>query len=130
MANLIETMESLQEEIAELTQANKNFEVLVETLKGEKEAALDTCNSMQNLIESLREDISGLEDEITDLETENDELQKDSDFLRKLRAAGVDNWEGYGEAFDDDEPDDEESRDWCSEEVRLMQDERDSKLLT
>lgn len=28
----------------------------------------------------------------------HEELQSDSDFLAKLRAAGVDNWEGYEEA--------------------------------
>lgn len=30
-------------------------------------------------------------------------LKEDSEFLAKLEAAGVDNWEGYGEAFEEDE---------------------------
>ncbi len=37
------------------------------------------------------------------------QLEKSADTLRKLEAAGVDNWEGYSEAFqEDDELDDEE----------------------
>jgi hypothetical protein len=32
-----------------------------------------------------------------------EELEKDSDFLARLHGAGVDNWEGYSSAFDDEE---------------------------
>jgi hypothetical protein len=35
---------------------------------------------------------------ITISEAEFNKLKSDSDFLAKLRAAGVDNWEGYDEA--------------------------------
>jgi len=37
---------------------------------------------------------------ITILKSEYDQLQKDSQLLAALEAAGVDNWCGYGEAFD------------------------------
>jgi len=37
---------------------------------------------------------------ITISKKEYNQLQKDSNFLEALRAAGVDNWCGYGEAFD------------------------------
>lgn len=36
------------------------------------------------------------------------ELEEKADILRKLEAAGVDNWEGYSEAFEDDEEDDDD----------------------
>ena len=35
-------------------------------------------------------------------------LKRDSDFLRRLEAAGVDNWEGYSYAFEDDILDEED----------------------
>ncbi len=40
---------------------------------------------------------------ITD--TEYEQLMADSEFLGRLRAAGVDNWEGYHNGFPDDEED-------------------------
>ena len=40
------------------------------------------------------------------------QLLKDSEFLSRLEAAGVDNWEGYSEAFGDDDDDwDDEDED-------------------
>lgn len=41
-----------------------------------------------------------LEDRLLKVEAVSDRLEKDSDFLRCLRAAGVDNWEGYDIAQD------------------------------
>lgn len=35
-------------------------------------------------------------------------LEESADTLHKLEAAGVDNWEGYSEAFKDDEEDDDD----------------------
>jgi len=64
MANLVETIESLQEEIAELTKANENLKILVDNLKVERDEALDSCTEKDNLIASLREDIGTLEDNI------------------------------------------------------------------
>ena len=40
------------------------------------------------------------EETITITKKEYLELVADSEFLNALRAAGVDNWEGYGEAVD------------------------------
>jgi len=37
---------------------------------------------------------------VTITQEEYDRLLEDSNFLSALRAAGVDNWSGYGEAFD------------------------------
>ncbi len=37
---------------------------------------------------------------ITITKKEYDELKSDSDFLKSLEAAGVDNWQGYGDAQD------------------------------
>lgn len=34
---------------------------------------------------------------------EYDRLLEDSQFLARLRAAGVDNWEGYSNAFDEED---------------------------
>lgn len=39
-------------------------------------------------------------DTVTITRKEYDELNNDSIFLHYLRAAGVDNWEGYGEAIE------------------------------
>ena len=39
------------------------------------------------------------EEMITISKKEYDQLQKDSNFLAALEAAGVDNWCGYGEAY-------------------------------
>jgi len=132
MANLVETIESLQEEIAELTKANENLKILVDNLKVERDEALDSCTEKDNLIASLREDIGTLEDDIIDLETENAELQENSDILNRLRASGVHNWEGYDialEGFGDDDDDDQESGDWCSEEVAHAQELRNIETL-
>ena len=40
------------------------------------------------------------EEKITITKKKYEELSEDSRFLRALRAAGVDNWDGYGIAFD------------------------------
>jgi len=37
---------------------------------------------------------------VTITKAEYEELVKNSNFLEALRCAGVDNWSGYGEAFD------------------------------
>lgn len=36
---------------------------------------------------------------------EYEQLLRDSNFLSRLGAAGVDNWDGYAHAFEDDEDD-------------------------
>ena len=36
---------------------------------------------------------------------EYEQLLRDSNFLSRLEAAGVDNWDGYTHAFEDDEDD-------------------------
>lgn len=41
-----------------------------------------------------------MDDTITITKTEYDQLIEDSEFLEALRQAGVDNWEGYSEAFE------------------------------
>lgn len=40
------------------------------------------------------------EETVTISKEEYEELKKDQKFLEALRAAGVDNWEGYDYAFD------------------------------
>jgi len=45
---------------------------------------------------------------ITISKEEYDQLRKDSDFLAALHSAGVDNWEGYSEACDEDDGESEE----------------------
>ena len=41
-----------------------------------------------------------MEEKVTITKEEYDQLQEDSRFLDCLRAAGVDNWEGYDYAFE------------------------------
>lgn len=38
--------------------------------------------------------------ELENIESRIEEYQEDSEFLDALRAAGVDNWEGYGFAYE------------------------------
>lgn len=42
--------------------------------------------------------IAELKKKISDLESQLEKCDKDIQFLNCLRACGVDNWEGYGEA--------------------------------
>ena len=44
-------------------------------------------------------------DRIEQLEKSLSEMQKDVDFLNRLRAHGVDNWDGYELALGDDDDD-------------------------
>ena len=47
---------------------------------------------------------------ITISKEEYDQLVKDSDFLNALQSVGVDNWEGYSDAFDFLENSDEDQK--------------------
>lgn len=46
-------------------------------------------------------------DKVTISKEEYEELKERNSFLERLEAAGVDNWEGYSYAFEDDEEEDE-----------------------
>lgn len=54
------------------------------------------------------------DDTFQKLGRELERLREDSKFLSGLRAAGVDNWEGYSNAFDFDD-DDDDLDDWEDE---------------
>lgn len=47
-------------------------------------------------------------DTVTLSKDEYQSLYEDSEFLHRLRAAGVDNWEGYSEAFDEDDEEEDD----------------------
>ena len=49
-------------------------------------------------IAAARDDVPRLLDELNRLRTRVDELESEGAFLEALRAAGVDNWGGYGHA--------------------------------
>ena len=49
-----------------------------------------------------------MEELITITKQEYDRLIDDSNFLNRLRAAGVDNWEGFGFACEDEEETEED----------------------
>ena len=51
---------------------------------------------------AVKPELDRLRAEIARLRDENAELQEDSDLLGRLQAVGVDNWEGYELAFEDD----------------------------
>ena len=57
--------------------------------------------------ESTKIFFTAIVQEITKLRRKIIKLQERSDFLSRLEAAGVDNWEGYSEAFDGDEDEDD-----------------------
>ena len=55
--------------------------------------------------------IGTLIDTVTITKEEYDRLMKDSSDLAKLRAGGVDNWEGYAESLYGDKEEEEEEDD-------------------
>jgi hypothetical protein len=58
----------------------------------------DDCREFEN----ARQDREAA-DRIEELEKSIRNMQQDVAFLRRLRAAGVDNWEGYESALEDDD---------------------------
>jgi len=65
----------------------------------------------QEGIKKLKEYIKVLENHISQLEKSAANWQKDSEELAALYAAGVDNWEWYGEAVSSLHRDEEEEED-------------------
>ena len=77
---------------------SENVELLVGLLTGGVEAA-------ERLTEKeARELVAAVQGEVPSRESARiAQLEKDSDFLARLHGAGVNNWEGYSNALDDEE---------------------------
>lgn len=58
--------------------------------------------SLQEENRRLNEGLSSLAKQYAELENENQILEEDSEQLARLKAAGVDNWEGYEIAMNDE----------------------------
>ena len=62
----------------------------------------------RNPDEGTKEFLGHILTTILRLRTKLSAAEKRSDILRKLESAGVDNWEGYSEAFADEEDEEDE----------------------